>query len=115
VGSRVSERETKGTGGHTVTCTKQAADRRLSRQRARGGSGRRRGTVGVGSRQEREREAGGSGPEIAQHNLIINSGPSHDIQLPRVGARQAEQLPNVGALRITLCFIWIIAPSNNLG
>jgi hypothetical protein len=40
----------KGTDGHTVTCTKQAAGRRLSRQRARGGSERRHGTVGVGSR-----------------------------------------------------------------
>jgi hypothetical protein len=37
------------------------------------GSGRRRGTVGVGSRRgrEREREAVGSGPEIAQRNLIM--------------------------------------------
>jgi hypothetical protein len=51
------ERE-KGTDGHTVTCTKQAAGRRLSRKRARRGSGRRRGTMGVGSRQGRERPEG---------------------------------------------------------
>jgi hypothetical protein len=53
-------------------------------------------------RSRGEREAGGSGPEIAQRDLIINSGPSRDIHaytvvalsLPGVSARQAERAPN---------------------
>jgi hypothetical protein len=50
-------------------------------------------------KQGREREAGGSGREIAQPDLMINLGPSRDIQayivvvlsLPRVSVRQAER------------------------
>jgi hypothetical protein len=76
----------------TVVGTKQAAGRRLSRQRARGEAG---GGVGQWEWEAGggEREAVGSGREIAQRNLIINSGPS------RVGARQAEQPPNAESAR----------------
>jgi hypothetical protein len=64
------------------------------------GSGRQRGTLS--EEQGREREARGSGPEIAQRDLIINSGSSRDIHayivvalsLPDVSARQVERAPN---------------------